>query len=402
MVKTITNNLALLFLCIFLLIAGSCLSVGFDTPLLRGIAGISALVAGFLGLLEFGFRFTSVIETPPKHKTHHKHDSFLIFVICLGLVGVTKAANPLDVESSRWAAAECVAMNVTDSTPSPTPGPSPTPSGQCGRCNGTGKIKPDGRIEIACPDCGGDGIVQIPDLTRAIATLNDRLNETRVDLGFIRDEHKKLTQQQPSVNQAVFAGVPQTQGPPEPQALGNVKSGAPFLKSDVWEDVDFSSWISSTDQIQWMVQKWKRPAFIFWSAEVCEPCDRAKKNIFADSKIKEYLERNFICCYIDASKMTQSQRDDWEVTVVPSYSLIDEKWDTIVKIKREIDSKDKFMDNLTEGMRDIPKQSLNQRTTYRSFASQSCRCSETGVCDCGDSCACPNCPVHIQRLYTNW
>tara|TARA_B100000519_G_scaffold25799_1_gene18105 strand:+ start:4072 stop:4734 length:663 start_codon:yes stop_codon:yes gene_type:complete len=46
------------------------------------------------------------------------------------------------------------ALGDGDEVPSP---PIPSPSAVCERCNGTGTIKPDGRISLTCPDCDGTG-----------------------------------------------------------------------------------------------------------------------------------------------------------------------------------------------------------------------------------------------------
>jgi len=34
----------------------------------------------------------------------------------------------------------------------------PAPSGKCETCNGTGRVG-DGRVDVACQDCGGDGVL---------------------------------------------------------------------------------------------------------------------------------------------------------------------------------------------------------------------------------------------------
>jgi hypothetical protein len=79
------------------------------------------------------------------------------------------ALSALDIA---WAGASATAavtsVATSDAPPAPKPPePTPEPISDCGRCNGTGRIKPDGRIEIDCPDCGGDGVLSFNDLMRA-------------------------------------------------------------------------------------------------------------------------------------------------------------------------------------------------------------------------------------------
>lgn len=81
----------------------------------------------------------------------------LIILIYLTTVGCVPAG--VDSRAAYWRGrgaavvhAAAVTFGDIEPTPSPDDGPSPTPA-TCQRCNGTGKIKPDGRIEIPCPDC---------------------------------------------------------------------------------------------------------------------------------------------------------------------------------------------------------------------------------------------------------
>lgn len=85
---------------------------------------------------------------------------FIIAVLVTAGCGATNADPAAYWRGRGYAVVQAAVVTFAESAPDPSP--TPIPEGECSRCRGTGRIKPDGRIEIDCPDCGGDGITDPP------------------------------------------------------------------------------------------------------------------------------------------------------------------------------------------------------------------------------------------------
>lgn len=237
-----------------------------------------------------------------KHTSRDNHRALealaWIAIVTVGLTGWAGCGDPIpsgatsyELELARAAAATIFAF-TPEPAPQPTPPapPTPEPSVQCSRCNGTGRIKPDGRIEIACPDCDGDGNRGIADFVKLVAGLQSELAELQK------------------------AAKPAAPSPPvEPQ---------PATTLTVAE----IRWRTSMTVARQEAERSLSPVLLHFYTETCEPCKRMDREVFATPMVRVAISRDFVPCRVDAALLSVEQRREWGVHSVPADVVVTHDW----------------------------------------------------------------------------
>jgi hypothetical protein len=404
------KKVGLTFLSLFLLFQAFYILTDINNQVLQDVKGVCALLAGIILLLHVAFEYDEPKRRCPDDDSHHHVHRVILFILLFNLFGIGTIfaiPPPAEVEQSRWAAAEVVALNVPVNTPIPTPGPNPSPSGKCERCGGSGRIKPDGRIEIECPDCHGDGIVDMRDIIAAIGQLNKDLNRVEVEVLGKQKESKQMSV-------SPMESLP----PVPPMPLSDPTQGSKLDKASEGTrstSLPVIHWIEELNGLQLRATIEDKPVFIFWTADLCTPCEQAKQQLFSNPQILEYLNKYFLCARINASKETTERMTTWGIYGAPKFSLVlpDWKHQTFVKDpeKNETDpwNPEKFLKKLKEAHSQLyiegaekgskaKKAARIGNNPFQLAADSICDCAITGICVCGPDCQCTNCPVRNTQV----
>jgi thioredoxin family protein len=231
------------------------------------------------------------------------------------------AATPAQLESARAFAAGTLAFSEGDLSPplpapvppapSPNPLPTPAPGEICQRCNGTGRIKPDGRVEIACPDCGGDGRL----------TLQDLVN--------------RLNQLPPAPPTPTPTPAPKPR--PNPPPSGTVQ------------------WLRTPEDGYAASKATGKQGIVFWFGQReangagadCPACHKFERTVLADPRVQAILAERFVCVRINATTFPESRLAIWEISNIPAVSILPPDW-SLQKQLRLTGSADDFINQLNE------------------------------------------------------
>lgn len=252
----------------------------------------------------------------------HLIHAALLISIC-GSCGDNASGELFAVERGKAAAAEAIAMNVTDGAPAPTP--EPGPSGEdCTRCNGTGKVPSgDGLSRYDCPDCGGDGkqtnfdkamsMVQTGNAQRAellqrIAALEARLSES------------KITTMRIACNCAVTGVCTCAEG--ECRCVNCPKHSKGSFQD---KQVNLET-ASSTAEAMALSIKHSKPALLFFTTPTCGPCLERWNTVIKSQIVSKVLSDRYIVASIDIMQMTEDQRRAWNVETVPRTLVVTADW----------------------------------------------------------------------------
>jgi hypothetical protein len=194
-------------------------------------------------------------------------------------------ATPLELATAMAAPAAIYAMMDFEAAPAPTP-PAPAPNERCERCNGTGKIKPDGRIEVICPDCDGDG--------KTSTVVNQAWRTVQYQQAKCERRIRDLLQQ-------IAASRPKKAPPLRPVPL---ETGI--------------SWETDLTAARNKARERGVPLLIHWYATWCGPCQRMDREVFTDPDVISLLNGQFVPVHLDVDKADPLLKKNWGINQVPT------------------------------------------------------------------------------------
>lgn len=385
--------------------------VGIDstTDVLEILTALLGFTTSFLLACDVIYRYW--LQKGPPTKT-------LILLLCF-LVGVLISSKVcsqelIEIEHARAYAASSVAFLQPEiNGPSPLPGPQP--GEKCERCGGQGKIKPDGRIVIDCPDCGGDGIVG---LTDAIRLFREEQSRTNAERELLKQTVLQATEQLNTTmalkmqfdGSAVKAsGFPPQPGNPPLVSAPETAQNGPQTAASTARVVQFPpaapialEWTTDIATAKQLAQLSHKPVLVFWTGDFCEPCKIFESEVFENNEeAKRVLSSTFVLCEIKLdSSNNRDVAKEWGVRVTPTVTVVApdwKKWDHIMVgyNAKDPDRENKFLQSLRDSY------SWNTPKRYMpSLVANQCQCHETGVCTCGPNCNCQNCPARQQVMRT--
>jgi hypothetical protein len=206
--------------------------------------------------------------------------------------------------------------NESEAGPQPEPDdPSPEPGGECQRCKGTGRIKPDGRIEIDCPDCGGDGVTSIGDLQNTIATLVVRLSEK---------EQTHIHAEKPL--------EPKPESPPDESPV----LVQPLSQEPATHPLQWKTYLLAGKEESQRTGKW---AFVMFSKKDCNPCKDDELGVLSSSEVRTVLD-DLVLVKINAPLLTKERLKTWfqgETPECPAYFVVNPEWNKLWRVRRVSD-----------------------------------------------------------------
>jgi hypothetical protein len=248
------------------------------------------------------------------------------------------------------AAAAVTSIGTGNTPPSPPPAePTPEPGGLCGRCQGSGRIKPNGRIEIDCPDCAGDGKLSYGDMLAVVRNWQ----AFRIPPAEIRNTHKptpELTALEPT--------------PPNEHSLLAPQKVAPLKPAPI--KIPTVQWLISLESARKAARQNGKPALVYWYSERCQPCRAFERVVLGDLRVQEVLASRMVCVKIDAERLNQAaagrrRLQAWNIVSIPHVSIATPDWKTSTKIKQTNDP-GQFIDDVNEGLQWSATQLRNNPT----------------------------------------
>jgi hypothetical protein len=228
----------------------------------------------------------------------------VVLVLCAALCGcrpidqrgpLQPLASPVNLAAYEMAPPVAIAMQGARHTPpAPDPTPQPQPGEKCQRCGGTGRIKPDGRIEIACPDCAGTGQI-------TLSSVLSRMLESQRQL---RDDLRARAAQ------------------PAPIALPPAAQPAPRVTV---------RWETSIDAARDQSLKQNKPCLVIFSGEYCAPCKKLETEVI-DAATLQLITQRCVAAKIDAAACAPETLSAWSVPSIPKVFLIRADWTSRVEI----------------------------------------------------------------------
>jgi hypothetical protein len=267
----------------------------------------------------------------------------LICVFCFGGCTRTTSANSFfDPQRSTlktaWAgvkaAAAVTSVANADITPAPVPpvpNPTPEPGTECDRCNGTGRKKPDGRIEIDCPDCGGDGKLSYGEMLSVVERAQSASN-TVPEIGPLATRNGSI--------QTTARFDPELTTVARKQVARSPKQTYPL------------QWFTSLEAARDQSKRSAKPAMVYWYGNNCAPCRAFERDVLGDANVRETLGLRFVCVRINAEALNQSPAGKtrlraWNITSIPQVFVVPPDWRTSKSLKRTNDPQD-FVQQLNE------------------------------------------------------
>jgi hypothetical protein len=192
------------------------------------------------------------------------------------------------------AVANTVAV-VESAAPQPNP-PNPTPTpGRCEECNGTGKLKPDGRIEINCWHCGGDGIVGEPQQAtqRDTAQLESLLAENNVKIQELLQRLEQLDAKSQSLADRIDnlqVGKLLTQIKDKNDQLESTPSQGPSARNASAS----IAWLTDLDAALNEGRRTGRLVYAHFVTTPCPECVEWKRRVLSRPEVNQYITTTFV------------------------------------------------------------------------------------------------------------
>lgn len=245
---------------------------------------------------------------------------------------INATPSALDLAWASVNAAAAVTMAGGDVVP-------PPPDAECGRCGGTGRIRPDGRIEVECPDCGGDGKLGYGDLLRIVRVAQtDPPNLSGVPVTVHKPQLVSI-EPTPADERSLLAPQPASPIPPMDAAP------AAALSEPARQKARTVRWYTSLAVARAASQTTGKPALVYWYGDNCRPCRTFERKVLNDRDVVERMERDFVCAKLNAEALNRSATGQallraWNVTSIPQVCSVAADWKTYKLLKRTEDPRE--------------------------------------------------------------
>lgn len=276
-----------------------------------------------------------------------------LLLACVLLVGCQPEPTPdiapefrdevSQADGMRRAALTFAFLGNSQPQPSPNPpGPTPpNPGEKCERCNGTGRIKPDGRIEVDCFDCGGDGILMPAD-------REPSLWEARIKLATAVIQATKAETATATAKAACCDCPNCTCGTAGagPCPCNCAECKAHLAAPGIVESSQRLNWHTDRATAQAESQRTGKQAIVYWYSPVdCPNCELLEQRIFANARVQAALA-NYVLMKVDATTVDARWLSDWKVTTIPDLRVVSSDWTRARRMEASLDV-DEFIDRLT-------------------------------------------------------
>jgi hypothetical protein len=267
-----------------------------------------------------------------------------------------------------WAGANAAAAVTSgeDRDPIPTPippSPTPAPDAECGRCDGTGRIRLDGRIEIDCPDCGGDGKLSYEDMYSIIRLAQSKTTiQSPGMLLTARKSDEKAAELEPlpgneRVEQVLQEPLPREVMQSDSLAYrtrSEMESTSPLVET-VPKDAHPIQWLTTLAAGREASHSTGKPAIVYWHGDNCRPCREFERLALNESTLTDFLAGRFACVKVNAQRLNRTpagrrQLKEWNITSIPQVFLVTPDWKIFRLLKRSNDPQD-----LVEQLRDAER-----------------------------------------------
>jgi hypothetical protein len=186
-----------------------------------------------------------------------------------------------------------VVESAAPQPPTPTP-PTPTP-GRCTECNGTGKLKPDGRIEINCWHCGGDGIVGEPQQAtqRDTAQLESLLAENNAKIQELLQRLEQLDAKSQSLADRIDnlqVGKLLNQIKEKNNQLESTPSQGPSARNASAS----IAWLTDLNAALSKGISTNRLIYAHFVTTPCPECVEWKRNVLSQPEVNQFITTNFV------------------------------------------------------------------------------------------------------------